>query len=306
MRGRKLLGLLVAGICSVSAMAQMSNNGELNARITINSDKIQGTDKSVFTTLQTALTEFVNNRRWTDATFAVNERIDCSMTIILSEQSDNSYKGEIQVQATRPVYNSSYLTTLFNYRDTELDFEYAQFEQLEYNENSLSSNLTATVMFYIYVILGLDFDSFSPLGGKAYFERAQQIVNMAQSQGTWSGWKAFDKDDNRHGLITALTDNTSEKFRNFWYTYHRKGLDEMAGNPDRGRTTIIEALPVLKEVKSARPTSVIMRVFSDAKLDELVLIYSKATTQEKQEGYKLLYELYPTETKLHYLSGTLS
>ena len=169
MRGRKLLGLLVAGICSVSAMAQMSNNGELNARITINSDKIQGTDKSVFTTLQTALTEFVNNRRWTDATFAVNERIDCSMTIILSEQSDNSYKGEIQVQATRPVYNSSYLTTLFNYRDTELDFEYAQFEQLEYNENSLSSNLTATVMFYIYVILGLDFDSFSPLGGKAYF-----------------------------------------------------------------------------------------------------------------------------------------
>ena len=152
MRGRKLLGLLVAGICSVSAMAQMSNNGELNARITINSDKIQGTDKSVFTTLQTALTEFVNNRRWTDATFAVNERIDCSMTIILSEQSDNSYKGEIQVQATRPVYNSSYLTTLFNYRDTELDFEYAQFEQLEYNENSLSSNLTATVMFYIYVI----------------------------------------------------------------------------------------------------------------------------------------------------------
>ena len=247
--------------------------------------------------MQTALTEFVNNRRWTDATFAVNERIDCSMTIILSEQSDNSYKGEIQVQATRPVYNSSYLTTLFNYRDTELDFEYAQFEQLEYNENSLSSNLTATVMFYIYVILGLDFDSFSPLGGKAYFERAQQIVNMAQSQGTWSGWKAFDNDDNRHGLITALTDNTSEKFRNFWYTYHRKGLDEMAGNPDRGRTTIIEALPVLKEVKSARPTSVIMRVFSDAKLDELVLIYSKATTQEKQEGYKLLYELYPTETK---------
>lgn len=297
MRGRKLLGLLVAGICSVSTMAQMSNNGELNARITINSDKIQGTDKSVFTTLQTALTEFVNNRRWTDATFAVNERIDCSMTIILSEKSDNSYKGEIQVQATRPVYNSSYLSTLFNYRDTELDFEYAQFEQLEYNENSLSSNLTATVMFYIYVILGLDFDSFSPLGGKAYFERAQQIVNMAQSQGTWSGWKAFDKDDNRHGLITALTDNTSEKFRNFWYTYHRKGLDEMAGNPDRGRTTIIEALPVLKEVKSARPTSVIMRVFSDAKLDELVLIYSKATTQEKQEGYKLLYELYPTETK---------
>ncbi len=273
-----------------------TQTGELNARITVNSDKIQGSDKQLFTTLQTALTEFVNNRRWTDATFAINERIDCSMTIIVNEQTDNSFKAEIQVQARRPVYNSSYTTTLLNYRDTELDFEYVQFEPLEYTENTLNSNLIATVAYYVYIILGLDFDSFSPLGGKAYFDQAQQIVNIAQSQGTWNGWRAFEKDDNRHGLITALTDNTSEIFRNLWYTYHRKGLDEMAGNPDRGRMTIIEALPALKEVKSARPTSVVLRLFSDAKLDEIVSIYSKATTQEKQEGYKLLFDLYPTET----------
>ncbi|HJA88608.1 MAG TPA: DUF4835 family protein, partial [Candidatus Parabacteroides intestinavium] len=262
----------------------------------INSDKVQGSDKQVFTTLQTALTEFVNNRRWTDATFAINERIDCSMTIIVNEQTDNSFKAEIQVQARRPVYNSSYSTTLFNHRYTEFDFEYVQFEQLEYTENTLSSNLTATIVYYIYIILGLDFDSFSPLGGKTYFDQAQQIVNMAQSQGTWNGWRAFEKDDNRHGLITALTDNTSETFRNLWYTYHRKGLDEMAGNPDRGRMTIIEALPALKEIKSARPTSVVLRLFGDAKLDEIVSIYSKATTQEKQEGYELLFNLYPTES----------
>ena len=218
------------------------------------------------------------------------------MTIIVNEQTDNSFKAEIQVQARRPVYNSSYTTTLLNYRDTELDFEYVQFEPLEYTENTLNSNLIATVAYYVYIILGLDFDSFSPLGGKAYFDQAQQIVNIAQSQGTWNGWRAFEKDDNRHGLITALTDNTSEIFRNLWYTYHRKGLDEMAGNPDRGRMTIIEALPALKEVKSARPTSVVLRLFSDAKLDEIVSIYSKATTQEKQEGYKLLFDLYPTET----------
>lgn len=273
-----------------------TQTGELNARITVNSDKIQGSDKQLFTTLQTALTEFVNNRRWTDATFAINERIDCSMTIIVNEQTDNSFKAEIQVQARRPVYNSSYTTTLLNYRDTELDFEYVQFEPLEYTENTLNSNLIATVAYYVYIILGLDFDSFSPLGGKAYFDQAQQIVNIAQSQGTWNGWRAFEKDDNRHGLITALTDNTSEIFRNLWYTYHRKGLDEMAGNPDRGRMTIIEALPALKEVKSARPTSVVLRLFSDAKLDEIVSIYSKATAQEKQEGYKLLFDLYPTET----------
>lgn len=238
--------------------------------------------------------EFVNNRRWTDATFGINERIDCSFTIIINEQTDNSFTGEIQVQASRPVYNSSYTTNLFNFRDTELNFEYTQFEPLEYTENTLNSNLTATIVYYIYIILGLDFDSFSPLGGRVYFDQAQQIVNLAQSQGSWNGWRAFEKDDNRHGLITALTDNTSETFRNFWYTYHRKGLDEMAGNPDRGRTTIIEALPALQEVKSVRPTSVLLRLFSDSKLDELVLIYSKATTQEKQAGYKMLFELYPT------------
>lgn len=284
---------MLVGIASW-ANAQMSTVGELNARITINSDKVQGSDKQVFTTLQEALMEFVNNRRWTDATFGINERIDCSFTIIINEQTDNSFTGEIQVQASRPVYNSSYTTNLFNFRDTELNFEYTQFEPLEYTENTLNSNLTATIVYYIYIILGLDFDSFSPLGGRVYFDQAQQIVNLAQSQGSWNGWRAFEKDDNRHGLITALTDNTSETFRNFWYTYHRKGLDEMAGNPDRGRTTIIEALPALQEVKSVRPTSVLLRLFSDSKLDELVLIYSKATTQEKQAGYKMLFELYPT------------
>ena len=290
---RKLLGLFLVGVASW-ANAQMSTVGELNARITINSDKVQGSDKQVFTTLQEALMEFVNNRRWTDATFGINERIDCSFTIIINEQTDNSFTGEIQVQASRPVYNSSYTTNLFNFRDTELNFEYTQFEPLEYTENTLNSNLTATIVYYIYIILGLDFDSFSPLGGRVYFDQAQQIVNLAQSQGSWNGWRAFEKDDNRHGLITALTDTTSETFRNFWYTYHRKGLDEMAGNPDRGRTTIIEALPALQEVKSVRPTSVLLRLFSDSKLDELVLIYSKATTQEKQAGYKMLFELYPT------------
>lgn len=283
-----LLGLALS--CSCAGMAQ-----ELNARITVNGDKIANANKSVFTTLQNALTEFVNNRKWTDATFAVNERIDCSMTIIVNEMEESSFKGEIQVQARRPVYNSSYTTTLLNFRDQQFDFEYMEGEPLEYQENMLTGNLTATVVFYIYIILGLDFDSFSPLGGTAYIQQAQQIVSLAQSQ-SWSGWKAFDSNRNRHAVATALQDNASEAFRNLWYTYHRKGLDEMAANADRGRTTIIEALPALQEVKKARPTSVLLQMFSDAKLDEIVLIYSKATTQEKQSGYKLLQEIYPTET----------
>lgn len=284
-------------ICLLGAAPFIGKAQELNARITINSDKVQSTNKQVFKTLQDALNDFVNNKKWTDATFAMNERIDCSMTLIINEMvSDNSFKGEIQVQARRPVYNSSYTTTLLNYRDTELSFDYTEFEPLEYTENTLNSNLIATVVFYIYTILGLDFDSFSPKGGTAFFEQAMQIVSLAQAQPTWTGWKAFENDRNRHALATALTDNTSELFRDMWYNYHRKGLDEMAANPDRGRTTIIGLLPVLEQVKSARPTSPLLQMFADSKLDEVVLIYSKATTQEKQEGYKMLSNLYPTLT----------
>ena len=208
--------------------------------------------------------------------------------------NDLEYDAEICI--LRRVYNSSYTTTLLNYRDTELSFDYTEFEPLEYTENTLNSNLIATVVFYIYTILGLDFDSFSPKGGTAFFEQAMQIVSLAQAQPTWTGWKAFENDRNRHALATALTDNTSELFRDMWYNYHRKGLDEMAANPDRGRTTIIGLLPVLEQVKSARPTSPLLQMFADSKLDEVVLIYSKATTQEKQEGYKMLSNLYPALT----------
>lgn len=292
---KKINKFLCLGLLSI--VPALTEAQELNARVTVNSDQVQATNKQVFTTLQNALTEFINNKKWTDATFAVNERIECSMTILITEiVSDNSFKGEIQVQARRPVYNSSYTTTLLNHRDTEFSFDYTEFEPLEYTENVLNSNLIATVVFYIYTILGLDFDSFSPQGGNAFLQQAQQIVSLAQAQTSWTGWKAFENDRNRHALATALQDNTSEAFREMWYNYHRKGLDEMAANPDRGRTTIIGLLPVLEQVKSTRPTSPLLQMFADAKLDEVVLIYSKATTQEKQEGYKMLSNLYPALT----------
>lgn len=289
---KKLLGVLLVGALPFIGQAQ-----ELNARVTINTDKVQATNKQVFTTLQTALTDFVNNRKWTDATFAVNERIECTFTLIINEMpTEDSFKGEIQVLARRPVYNSSYTTTLLNFRDRQLEFEYVEFDPLEYTENTLQSNLTAIIAFYVYTILGLDFDSFALNGGNAYLQQAQQIVNLAQAQASWTGWKAFDSNQNRHAIATALTDNTSEAFREMWYTYHLKGLDEMAANPDRGRTTILSALPALETVKSAHPTSVLLQMFADAKLDEIVGIYSKATAQEKQEGYKFLSNLYPTQT----------
>jgi hypothetical protein len=268
---------------------------EINARITINSDKIQGS-KQVYTSLQTALMEFVNNRKWTDATFAVNEKIDCTMTIIINEREGDNFKSEIQVQARRPVYNSSYVTTMINFRDVQLDFEYVEFSPLEYTENTLQNNLTATIVYYIYLILGFDFDSFSPRGGAPFFQQAQQIVNLCQSQPGWNGWKAFDNNRNRHAVITAITESQAEPFRDLWYTWHRKGLDEMAANADRGRTTILDALPVMEEYKRSRPTSILLQMFSDTKLDEIIAIYSKANNQEKQNGYKILSNLYPTET----------
>lgn len=269
---------------------------ELNARITVNGEKVAVANKQIFTTLQNALTEFVNNRRWTDATFAVNEKIDCNMTIIVNEMDETTFKSEIQVQARRPVYNSSYTTTLLNFRDQELEFEYTEGETLDYNSNTLTNNLTAAVVFYVYLILGLDFDSFALQGGNTYIQQAQQIVNLAQSEMSWTGWKAFDSNRNRHAVVTALQDNASEAFRQMWYTYHMKGLDEMAANADRGRTTIIEAISALQTVKQARPTSVLLQMFSDAKLDELIAIYSKATSQERQEGYKLLMDIYPAQS----------
>ncbi len=284
--------LLIPFVCKAQNRAN-----EFNAQVKINSDKIQGTNKQVFTTLQNALVEFINNKKWTDATFGINERIDCTFNIIINEMpSESSFKAELQVQASRPVYNSSYITNLLNFRDTQLDFDYTEFEPLEYTENTLNSNLTATIIFYLYTILGLDFDSFSPKGGSAFFQQAQQIVTLAQAQTSWNGWKAFDSDRNRHAIVTALTENVAEDYRDMWYTYHLKGLDEMAANADRGRTTILSLLPVLEELKKTRPNSVLLQMFADSKLDEVVAIYSKATTTEKQEGYRLLSNLYPAMT----------
>ena len=292
---KRLLFLFLLGTTSFIGYAQDRAN-EFNAQVKINSDKIQGTNKQVYTTLQDALTQFINTRKWTDATFGINERIDCTFNIIINEATDNSYKAELQIQASRPVYNSSYVTTLLNFRDTQLDFDYTEFEQLEYTENTLNSNLIATVVFYLYTILGLDFDSFSPRGGTAFFQQAQQVVTLAQSQMSWNGWKAFDSDRNRHAIATALNEYVSEGYRDMWYNYHRKGLDEMAANVDRGRTTILSLLPTLEELKKTRPTSVLLQMFADSKLDEVVAIYSKATTTEKQEGYKMLSNLYPAMT----------
>lgn len=267
---------------------------ELNCNVEVNSDKISGTDKGIFTTLQTAITEYMNNTQWGNAQFLANERIECKLFFTISSFDGTTMAGDLQVQSTRPVYNCTYTTTLINFKDSNVEFTYQENEPLVFSENSMESNLTAILNFYAYMILALDFDSFSPNGGQMYYEKAENVVTMAQSSGE-KGWKAFEDNKNRSAVLSAFTDNSTKGIRTLLYDYHRKGLDEMVLSPDKGKAVITKSLAVLKQIYDVSPMSVALSMFKDAKLDELVNVYSKSNLTEKQSVYELLYPLYPTE-----------
>jgi len=268
---------------------------ELNCTVQINSDQIQGVSKSVFANLQKSVSEFVNNRHWSDMTFTNTERIECNMNIIVKKVEGEDFTAEIQVQSRRPVYNSTYYTTLFNFKDNNFKFQYKEFDQLEINENTITSNLTAVLAYYCYIIIGYDLDSYSRLGGSSFFQQAEIIVNAAQAADL-GGWKAFESPKNRYALVSNLTDEAFKKYRSYFYEYHRLGLDEMAVNPDNGRARIAAGIPVLREANRARPSSIVVSSFLDAKTDELVNIFSKGTTQEKKLAYEILTDVNPTQT----------
>lgn len=269
---------------------------ELNANVTVNSSRIQSTNKNIFTTLERALFQFINGQQWSSSTFSPNEKIDCTFSIIILEQvSENNFKAELLVQSRRPVYNSSYTTTTLNWRDTHFEFEYIENAPIEMVQTSLTNNLVAVIAFYANLILALDFDSFSSLGGAVFFRQAQSIATQAQSS-SWGGWSAFDDNRSRTSVINVFSSEALKPYREFWYAYHRKSLDEMAANPDRGRTTVLSGLPVLKEVRNVRDSETILQMFADCKLDEIVSIASKASAEEKKETYDLLKTVYPTMT----------
>lgn len=286
-RGMILLVMLV--LCPLFMRAQ-----ELNCSVEVNMDKIAGTDKNVFTTLQSAITEYMNNTQWGNAQFLANERIECKLFLTVNSYEGTTMKCDLQVQSLRPVYNSSYTTTLINFKDTNVEFDYQENEPLIYSENTMESNLTAILNFYAFLILAVDFDSFSPNGGDLYFEKANNVVTMAQSSGE-SGWKAFEDNKNRSAVLSAFTDKATSSIRTLMYNYHRKGLDEMVLSPDKGKAVITESLGILKSIYDVAPMSVVLSMFKDAKLDELVNVYSKSNVSERQAVYELLYPLYPTE-----------
>jgi hypothetical protein len=272
-----------------------AHSQELNCTVEINSSQIEGTDKSVFTTLQESITEYFNTTKWTNTQFSANEKIECRFFMTIKEYDGEKFTGDIQVQLSRPVYNSNYTTTLLNFKDTKVEFTYQENEPLIFNENAMESNLTAILNFYAYMFLALDFDSFSPNGGQPYYDKAASIVQMAQSSGE-VGWKAFEDTKNRSAVLSAYTDGNTKGIRTLIYNYHRKGLDEMATSPDKGRAAITESLNEIKKIYDVAPMSVALSMFKDAKLDELVNVYSKAGSTEKDQVYELLKPIYPTES----------
>ena len=269
---------------------------ELNCRVEVNTSQISGTNKSVFETLQQAINDYMNSTTFSNAQFATNEKIDCQIFLTVKEYTDNIIKGDLQIQSTRPVYNSAYTTTIFNFKDSKIDFAYQEGEPLVFSVNTMESQLTAILDFYAYLILALDFDTFSSHGGEPYYERLKQIVQAGQSSGE-VGWKAFEDTKNRAAVLSVFTEPSTSGIRDLLYKYHRLGLDQMSISPEKGRATIAETLSEVEKLYKAAPMSVGLSLFRDAKFDELVNIYSKATPEERTSAYNLLQPIYPTENQ---------
>ncbi len=290
---KKFLFILLAISYWPLALAQ-----EINCTVTINSDQIEGSNKQVYETLKAGIQDYINQNRWTNMTYAEHEKIECSMLIVVNEVTDNAYKCEMTLQSRRPVYGTTYSTPLLNFVDKSFNFTYQEFDRIEWQQNTFTTNLTAMLAYYCYLIIGHDQDSFQRLGGTPYFQACEEIVNVCQSasmeQSEQKGWLAFDSNRNRYALINNLLDEAFKKYRNYYYEYHRLGLDEMSANVTNGRARIAEGMPVLKEAYRARPATYVINTFLDAKSQELVDIFSKGTDKEKKTVYDILTDIDPT------------
>ncbi|HWV66498.1 DUF4835 family protein [Chitinophaga sp.] len=297
MPNRFPLILLLAGafllFCCPPVKAQ-----EIRANVSVVAQQIQGVDKKIFTTLQNSIRDFLNNRHWAADAFTPAERIECNFLLNITGTSGNdSYKGTLTIQATRPVFNSSYVTSLLNIQDPNVVFRYVEFQQLEFSDNRvvgndpLASNLTAILAYYVNIILGLDYDSFSPRGGDLYFKKALNIVNNAPDGKEISGWKAFEGNRNRYWLQDNLLNAKFLQFHDVMYQYHRQGLDLMYDDVMKGRAAILNCLNMLYSIHQDIPNSMLMQTFFLSKGQELLKIFSRATPQEKSRAAELLSQM---------------
>lgn len=265
---RKFLLFLLCTIAVFSAQAQ-----ELNCTVTIDAEQTGQPNLQIFRTLETQLREFVNNTKWTDKTYKNQERIDCNMSLIISQFDGDTFTATLQIQSSRPIFDSTYDSPVYNYFDRQVSFNYKEFEPLNFNMNSFSSNLVSVVAFHVYTVLGLDADTYAPFGGAEYFEIAKQITNTAASS-NFAGWKANDGNQSRYRYNDALLSQVYKEFHDAMYQYHREGMDVMSTDPKTAKLKIAQSIEKLKGINDRRPNSFLVRTFFDAKSDEIQAIYS--------------------------------
>jgi hypothetical protein len=283
-----LLWILLPGLLSAQQ--------EMNCRISIATPGLPETDREILRTLQSDLYEFVNQRNWTEYHFQTAERIEATIQITVNERvGSDEYRGSIQIQSRRPVYQTSYSTPVFNHQDRDFVFRYIENQPLDYAENTFTSNLTSVIAFYVYIILGFDFDTFAPMGGNPYFERAQSIVNAAQNTPE-RGWKSFESQRNRYWLVENIFNPTYRNIRQALYVYHRLGFDKMTENMDMGRAEVLNALEILQRVQRERPGSFLMQVVMTSKSDELVNLFGEASPIDRNKAVSILTELDPANS----------
>lgn len=266
---------------------------ELNARVSINHSQIENTRTDVFDALQTKLTEFLNNQKWTEIPFRENEKIQCNFNITVNtyNQEENSFECSLLMNCSRPVYGSSYNTVSYAVNDADFTFVFTEFDQLEYQDNQIDNNLIALLAYYAYMIIGMDLDTMAPMGGTDCFHMAEDVATAGENLG-FPGWKAFGESGNRFGLLNDYMDGAMEGMREFNYIYHRKGLDRMSEAPDSARAAIADALDLLQEANRAKSMTKVAQLFTEYKRDELVNIFAKkGTKEEKEKAYEVLFSI---------------
>lgn len=282
---KKIILLFILCVGTVSAQ-------ELNCTVKVNFEQVAGTNNQVFKTMETVLTDFVNKTNWTSQKVKTNERINCAMFINVNEYNTNQFKATIQVSSSRPIYNSGYSSPVFNHNDKDFNFEYTEFQLLNYNPNSFDSNLVSVIAFYSLMIIAIDADTFKADGGTPYYEAAQEVANVAQSSG-YTGWMQGDTNQNRYWLINNILSNTFDQYREALYTYHYEGLDKMHQDQKTAKEKISEAITKLSYMELNRPNSFLTRVFFDAKSDEIVSIFTGGPTVDTSSLVNVLYTISP-------------
>ena len=286
---KKLYSVLVLCLAATTLYAQ-----EFNCKVVVMHDKIVGIDNAVFTAMQRNLTEFMNTHKWTNDDFATNEKIDINILFNLTGRvsgDNDGFSATMNIQSTRPIYNSSYTSPMINYSDKDIIFDFSQFIPVQFDDNHvtgtnpLASNLTAILAYYSYLVLGLDYDSFSPLGGTQYFKKAQNIVNNAPEGSGISGWKVLDGKNNRYWLIDQILNTRFEDIRKYWYTMHREGFDNMYTKPLESRQKIMSGIYKLATVNRENPSSVYVQFFFAAKSEEYIKLLSQTATPAERTPF---------------------